>query len=79
MVRLAHEFGFRPILVHGADSGKMASFLARENVPVAIGPLTLCNARMESINLSPALPNALYRAGVLFAITSDHHLSLIHI
>ena len=76
MVRLAHEFGFRPILVHGADSGKMASFLARENVPVAIGPLTLCNARMD---LSPALPNALYRAGVRFAITSDHHQSPLYL
>lgn len=79
MVRLAHEFGFRPILVHGADSGKMAAFLARENMPVAVGPLTLCNARMESIDLSPALPNALYRAGVRFAITSDHHQSPLYL
>lgn len=78
-VRLAKEFGFRLIIVHGADSAKMANLLAKENVPAVVGALTLCNARMEAQNLGPALPAQLYRSGVRFAISSDHHQSPLYL
>ena len=78
-VRLSKEFGFRLIIVHGADSGIMANYLATEKVPVVVGALTLCNARMESIHLGPEIPNQLYKCGVRFAITSDHHQSPLYL
>lgn len=78
-MRMAREFHFRLVLVHGADSGKMARWLAREDVPVAVGALTLCNGRMESFHLGPEIPAQLYRAGVKFAITSDHHQSPLYL
>lgn len=78
-VRLSREFGFKLIIVHGADSAVMASLLSKEKIPVAVGSLTLCNARMESQNLGPHLPAELYRKGVRFAITSDHHQSPLYL
>ena len=78
-VRLSREFGFRLIVVHGADSGRMAGFLASADVPVVVGALTMCNARMETQNLGPEIPAQLFQSGVRFAITSDHHQSPLYL
>ena len=70
-VRISKEFELRLAIVHGTESGKIANFLSEENVPVIIGPSLTARVKRELEEISFRTPYELYKAGVLFAITSD--------
>lgn len=74
-LRVAQEFGVRPILVHATEGYKVASEIARSGVSVIVGPVSTTPDRMETLEVNPENPAILARAGVRIAITTaESHL-----
>ena len=71
-LRLSEEFGFRLILVHGADAHLIAGELAARRIPVVLGPLTTSRQKLELKGRTLETTRILAEHGVLFAIASDH-------
>ena len=71
-VRIAREFGLRCVIVHGTESRLIPDLLARAGVPVITGPALGDRSKPELANMSLKTPAALRRAGVPFAICTDH-------
>ncbi|MCD5404979.1 MAG: amidohydrolase [Desulfotomaculum sp.] len=71
-VRIAEEFGIKIIIEHCTEGYKVADLLARKQIPVVIGPIITNRAKVElkGINLKNAA--ILHKAGVKFAIMTDH-------
>jgi len=76
-VRLSQEFGFRCVIVHGADALLAAELLHESDIPVLAGSILLTPDQYETRNMDMDLPAKLARAGVRFALTTDHHMSPI--
>jgi imidazolonepropionase-like amidohydrolase len=70
-LRIAKEFSLTPVIVHGTDAACVADLLAGEHVPIITGPLLSERSKPELSSLSFTLPNALYKAGVPFALCTD--------
>lgn len=71
-LRIAKEFGIRPVIVHGTEAHLVADLLAEEGVPVVSGPYMTDRSKPELRNLTDAAPGLLTRAGIPTAITVDH-------
>lgn len=71
-IRLAKEFDFDYVIVHGTEGHLVAQELAEEGAQVLAGPLISSRTKPELSNADIAGPGALTRAGVRVAITSDH-------
>lgn len=75
-IRIAEEFGIKQNLVinHGAEAYKIADILAREKIPVIVGPVTTQPELMETLGVIYENAAILQKAGVLIAIqTNDAH------
>ncbi len=70
-LRLADEFGFRPVLHHVTEGYLVGDELARRGVPCVVGPLPFTRRGPELKNLTPALAARLHGAGVKVAIATD--------
>ncbi len=71
-IRIGKEFNLKLKIVHCTDGSYIADKLADEQVEVMVGP-TLCErSKPEMKNLSFKTPLALSKAGVKFAIITDH-------
>ena len=71
-IRIGKEFNLKLKIVHCTDGSYIADKLAGEQVEVMVGP-TLCErSKPEMKNLSFKTPLALSKAGVKFAIITDH-------
>lgn len=70
-VRLAREFGLDVVIEHATEGWKIADFLARENVPVSVGPFHVGRPKIEMAPLTLKAPGILARAGVSVAIHMD--------
>ncbi len=72
-VRIADEFGFKKNLVinHGTNAYKIADLLAREKIPVLVGPVTTQPDRMETLGALYENAALLHKAGVMIAIQSN--------
>ncbi len=71
-IRIAKEFDLDIIIEHATESYLVAEVLAKENVPVILGPTLTTRAKLELKDKSMAAPAALYQNGVSFAMMSDH-------
>ena len=71
-LRIANEFGLRPVIIHGTEAYLVADLLADEHVPVVCGPYMTDRSKPELCNLTDEAPGLLYQAGVATAITVDH-------
>ena len=71
-LRIAKEFGLRCVIVHGTEGHLIPELLARENIPVITGPALGDRSKPELANMSLETPAVLHRAGVPFAICTDH-------
>ncbi|MBR3867549.1 MAG: amidohydrolase [Butyricicoccus sp.] len=71
-LRIAKEFGLRPVLVHGTEGHLVADILAEEGVPVISGPFMTDRSKPELRALTEQNPGVLARAGIPTAITCDH-------
>jgi imidazolonepropionase-like amidohydrolase len=75
-IRIAEEFGMKQNLVinHGAEAYKIADLLAREKIPVIVGPITTQPETMETLGVIYENAALLQKAGVLIALqTNDAH------
>ena len=72
-VRIADEFGIKKNLVinHGTNAYKVADLLAREKIPVLVGPVTTQPDTMETLGASYENAALLHKAGVPIAIQSN--------
>ena len=72
-IRIAkHEFGLDVVIEHGTDSAKIRDFLAKENVPVILGPILDVSPKVETKPNSFENPKKLVEAGVKVALMTDH-------
>lgn len=75
--RLCRSRGMRCVIVHGADAAVVGADLAKLGVPVILGSLLLTPADYETRNLDWDIPVLLEKAGVTYALSTDHHMSPI--
>ena len=71
-LRLADEFGYDLVIDHGTEAHLLADIIAARGIPVVLGPLLTSRSKVEVRNRSLANPGLLDRAGVTFALTTDH-------
>jgi imidazolonepropionase-like amidohydrolase len=77
-IRIAEEFSIKANLVinQGAEAYKIADLLAREKIPVIVGPVTTQPEKMETLGVIYENAALLQKAGVLIAIqTNDAHMA----
>ena len=71
-MRIAEEFGYDLVIDHGTEAHLLADLIAAKGIPVVLGPLLTSRSKVEVRNRSLANPGLLDRAGVTFALTTDH-------
>jgi imidazolonepropionase-like amidohydrolase len=71
-LRIAAEFGYDLVIDHGTEAHLLADIIAARDIPVVLGPLITSRSKVEVRNRSLANPARLARAGVTFALTTDH-------
>lgn len=71
-LRIRREFGFRLVIEHATEGWRIADLLAREGVPVVLGPIITQRAKPEMAGLSLETARIMAEAGVPFAIMTDH-------
>ena len=70
-LRIAREFNLRLTLEHVTEGHLIAEDLAKENVPLAVGPTLTHATKFELRNKSWVTPGALDRAGCSVCIITD--------
>ncbi|MFZ5897911.1 MAG: amidohydrolase [Bacillota bacterium] len=71
-VRIAREFGVDLVIEHATEGYKVAELLAREAVPVVLGPIITQRAKPELQGLTIENARQVAEAGVTFAVMTDH-------
>ena len=71
-VRIAREFGLKPVVVHGTEGYLVPELLAGANVPVITGPCLTDRSKPELVGQTLSNPARLRAAGVKVAICTDH-------
>lgn len=71
-VRIAREFNVELIVEHCTEGHLIAPWLAEAGVKAVIGPMIMNRAKVELMNRSLETALTLHRAGVPFAIMTDH-------
>jgi imidazolonepropionase-like amidohydrolase len=71
-IRLAQEFNLKLVIIHATDSGLIADELAGCKTPVIIGPVICDRSKPELANHSINICGILEKAGVDFALCTDH-------
>lgn len=71
-IRIAEEFGFRLVLVHGTEAHLVADLLQNEPISILSGPTMTDRSKPELRNLTEQAPGLLHKAGIKTAITVDH-------
>lgn len=71
VIRIAKEFDLRVTLDHCTDGEIIAKQIKESGYPAIVGPSLTHKTKFELASKSFATPNALYRAGILIAITTD--------
>lgn len=77
-VRIAREFQLELIVEHCTEGHLIAPWLARAGVKAVVGPIITNRAKVELMNRSLETAMALYKAGVPFALMTDHPVVPIH-
>ena len=76
-VRLAREFGLKPVVVHGTEGHLLPELLAGARIPVITGPILTDRSKPELANSTIENPARLAAAGVEIAICTDHPVTPI--
>lgn len=72
-VSFAKEFGFKTVIVGGADSWMITDYLNQNNIAVILGEtLSLPVTQDDDVNQTYKTPLMLQQAGVLFALSDQH-------
>lgn len=71
-LRIREEFGLDMSIEHCTEGWRILDALAAANVPVILGPLLSDRSKEELRNLTFEAPALFHRAGVRFAMMTDH-------
>lgn len=71
-LRVAKEFNLKLILTTATEAHKVANALHEANVPVIVGPISQSRMKVETADRTISTPAVLSKAGVKFALTTDH-------
>lgn len=71
-VRIAKEFNVELIIEHCTEGHLIAPWLAAAGIKAVVGPVISNRAKVELMNRSLETAMALYKAGIQFAIMTDH-------
>ncbi|MCI8442913.1 MAG: amidohydrolase [Provencibacterium sp.] len=71
-MRIAKEFGFRAVIVHGTGGHEVADLLKEKGARIITGPVlgTRCKPELRAMSLQG--PGILQKAGVPIALCTDH-------
>ena len=76
-IRIAKEFNVDITIDHGTESHLIADEILASGFPVIAGTELTARSKLEVQYMSFKTCSVLYRAGVLFSITTDHPVALI--
>lgn len=76
-IRIAKEYGLDMSIDHGTESHLIADEVKKSGFPVIVGPDLTSRSKLEVQNMNFKTNRILYEAGVLFAITTDHPVTMI--
>ena len=71
-LRIAREFRLRAVVVHGTEGYRIGDILAKEKVPVVVGPVMNDRGKPELAGMTGENAALLAREGVEVAICTDH-------
>jgi len=71
-IRLSEEFGYKLVVNHGTEGGKLRDVLVEKNIPVIFGPMITSRSKVELRDRSIRQFVDMAEAGVQLAITTDH-------
>lgn len=75
-VNFAKEFGFKTVIVGGADSWKIADYLKQNNIPVILSQVfTLPPMQDDDVDIFYKTPFLLQQAGVLYCLSDANESS----
>lgn len=74
-IRLAQEFDFDLVIIHGTDAIPIVDHLAKFDHPVIVGPSFNSRSKPELLGKTFATAGVLSRAGVKVCICSDHDVT----
>ena len=75
VLRLADEFHFRVVIHHGTESYKIASELAKRNIPVSLTITDSPGGKLEATQVDLQAAAILDRAGVKVAVNTDDFIN----
>lgn len=76
-IRIAKEFDVDMTLDHGTESHLVAQLIKASGFPVIVGPDLTSRSKLEVKNMNFKTNKILYENGILFAITTDHPVTMI--
>lgn len=77
-LRLGREFGLRQTIDHCTEGYLILDELKRCNAKCILGPLLSERSKIELGNMTFKAPSAFYKAGVPFALMTDHPVIPLH-
>ena len=76
-IRIAKEYGLDMTIDHGTESHLITDEVKKSGFPVIVGPDLTSRSKLEVQNMNFKTNRVLHEAGVLFAITTDHPVTMI--
>lgn len=76
-IRIAKEYGLDMTIDHGTESHLITDEVKKSGFPVIVGPDLSSRSKLEVQNMNFKTNRVLHEAGVLFAITTDHPVTMI--
>lgn len=76
-IRIAKEYGLDMTIDHGTESHLITDEVKKSGFPVIVGPDLTSRSKLEVQNMNFKTNRILHEAGVLFAITTDHPVTMI--
>lgn len=71
-IRLSEEFGYKLVINHGTEGGKLRDVIAEKEIPVIYGPILTSRSKVELRDRGINHFVEMAEAGVKLAITTDH-------
>ncbi len=71
-MRIAKEFNIRLSIEHCTEGHTITEYLKNEDVKIVLGPLATERCKIELRNLTLAAPGIMEKAGIEFALCTDH-------
>ena len=75
VLRLAEEFGFKPVLQHVSEGWKVADEIAKAGVPASIIVIDSPGGKLETVDVAFKTGGVLEKAGVIVGFHTDDYIT----